>query len=101
MLSPTLTHYAPWNQPAENFALCGVYVSADRYHSPQPTCPTCAAKLAADDAALEDAPLPVDDAGDLDVILNNGAPEPHVETFAQELFDFACALNAVSVGGRR
>src|SRR5262245_5933393 len=79
MLDQTVTHYAPW-AATDAFAYCGVYVSDARYHSPQPTCPTCAAQLAAEcaiDQAVDEMPWPLDadeaSAG-LDPVLNAGVP---------------------------
>jgi hypothetical protein len=79
MLNQTVTHYAPWDA-SDDFAYCGVYVSDPMFHSPQPTCPTCAAKLAAEcaiDEAIETAPWPLDAdeaRAELDLVLNAGVP---------------------------
>jgi hypothetical protein len=106
------THYAPHDQP-HDFAYCGVYLSDAKYHSAQPTCPTCAAILAAEDAidaAVEEIPWPLDAdeaATELDPILNAGIPEApaSASSFSNELFDFAVSLNRASAeavwGGRR
>src|SRR4029453_13294054 len=88
------THYAPHDQP-HDFAYCGVYLSRPPYHSPQPTCPTCAAKLAAEaeidapagartpapegrvDAPVEEIPWPPhadEPAIELDPLPNAGLP---------------------------
>jgi hypothetical protein len=110
----TLTHYAPHDQP-HDFAYCGVYVSDAKYHSPQPTCPTCAAQLAAADAidaAVEETPWPLDAdeaAIELDPLLNAGLPDPSqpfdATMFVADLFDFAVSLNRAYAetvrGGRR
>jgi hypothetical protein len=109
----TLTHYAPHDQP-HDFAYCGVYLSDAKYHSPQPTCPTCAAKLAAEaaiDAAVEETPWPLDAdeaAIELDPLLNAGLPAPGApaaSAFADEVFAFGVTLNRAYAeavrGGRR
>jgi hypothetical protein len=81
MSQTPVTHYAPWDAP-DDFAYCGVFVSAPDYHSPAPTCPVCAAKLAAEcaiDEAIETAPWPLDAdeaSAVLDPVLNAGVPEP-------------------------
>jgi len=76
-----LTHYAPWDADPADFAYCGVYVNDPIAHSPTPTCPDCAAKLAAE-CAIEEmieqdwALTLADDATrvDLDPVLNAGVP---------------------------
>jgi hypothetical protein len=76
----TDTHYLPWDA-TDDFAYCGVYVSDARYHSPQPTCAACAAKLAAEcaiDAAIDEMPWPLDAdeaRAVLDPVLNAGVPD--------------------------
>src|SRR4029453_11077690 len=108
------THYAPHDQP-HDFAYCGVYLSDATYHSSQPTCPTCAAKLAAEaaiDAAVEETPWPLDAdeaAIELDPLLNAGLPDRsqpfHPAMFVPNLFNFAFSLNRAYAeavrGGRR
>jgi hypothetical protein len=101
----TVTHYAPWDGP-DDFAYCGRYLSHSRYHSPAPTCPTCAARLAAADAidqAIDEMPWPLDAdeaRAVLDPVLNAGVPEAPMPTptftgtqFVADLFDFAATLN--------
>jgi len=94
-MTDTLTHYAPWDT-SDDFAYCGVYVSDARYHSPSPTCPACAAKLAAEcaiDEAIETAPWPLDAdeaTAVLDPVLNAGVPDL-----------FAVAVSLVRVRGAR
>jgi hypothetical protein len=101
MNTTVTTHYAPHDQP-HDFAYCGVYLSDATYHSPQPTCPTCAAQLAAAeaiDAAIEETPWPLDAdeaAIELDPLLNAGLPAsvaPAASTCADEVFAFAVSLN--------
>lgn len=55
----TLTHYFPWDD-SDTFAYCGHVMTEVDTHSPQPTCPACAAQLAALDRDVEDAALPLD-----------------------------------------
>jgi hypothetical protein len=114
MRQPTLTHDAPWED--DDTARCGVPVTDARSHSLTPTCPVCAAALAAEDAAVElmalDTPFPLDadEARDLDPLLNAGLPDRpappfDATTFVADLFEFAVTLtraNAQRVrGGRR
>ena len=49
MLQPTLTHYAPHDEADGGYARCGARLP-EAAHSCTPTCPACAASLAADDA---------------------------------------------------
>lgn len=101
-MTPTITHYAPHDAVPADFAYCGVYVSDARYHSAQPTCPRCAAQLAAEeaiDAAVDEEPWPLD-ADEarmaLDPLLNAGLPEdvpaPRA-AFAADLFNLAVLIN--------
>jgi hypothetical protein len=102
-MSDTLTHYAPWDGP-DDFAYCGLYLSDSRYHSPQPTCPACAAKLAAEcaiDEAVELMPWPLDAdeaRAELDPVLNAGVRFDATQ-FVADLFEYAAALSRQ--GGRR
>src|SRR5262245_61053137 len=57
MLSPSLTHYAPWNEHDGERARCGARVTDDLKHSLTPTCPVCAASLAAEEPAALAAEL--------------------------------------------
>jgi hypothetical protein len=59
MLHQTVTHYFPWDD-SDTFATCGYAMTAADTHSPQPTCPACADRLAAEEAAIEETPLPLD-----------------------------------------
>jgi hypothetical protein len=54
MLPTRLTHYAPWDD--DGFARCGV-LTTEADHSLTPTCPVCAASL----AAWEDVELMTED----------------------------------------
>lgn len=99
-MSDTLTHYAPWDGP-DDFAYCGRYLSDARYHSPQPTCPACAAKLAAEcaiDEAVDTMPWPLDAdeaTAMLDHVLNAGVPEAPAATLAAEVFALGVTLNRI------
>jgi hypothetical protein len=102
MSQTIVTHYAPWDA-AEDFAYCGLYLNDDpRYHSPQPTCPVCAAKLAAEcaiDEAIETTawPLDADEANAvLDPVLNAGVPEtPTKSPLGEDLFQLGVTLNRI------
>ena len=59
MLPQTVTHYFPWTD-SDTFAACGHAMTAADTHSPQPTCLACADRLAAEEAAVEETPLPLD-----------------------------------------
>jgi hypothetical protein len=96
-----ITHYAPWDA-SDDFAYCGVYVSHPDYHSPAPSCPTCAAKLAAEcaiDEAIETAPWPLDAdeaSAVLDPVLNAGVPETSAKSpVGEELFNLGVTLNRI------
>jgi hypothetical protein len=84
MLTPTVTHYAHADH-SDDFAVCGAPLDDMHVNLGEPTCPRCAAILAAEralDQAIEDTPLPLD------------AEEARIE-----LFDYAVALARVR-GGR-
>jgi hypothetical protein len=64
MPSERLLHFVPYDAPGRHTAqaLCGQYVNRRFDHSPQPTCPTCAAEQAAyetADVGQGDGPHPV------------------------------------------
>lgn len=95
MLTNNLTHYAPADQP-HDFAYCGVYLSETRYHSPQPTCPDCARKLAEDDAldaAIEETPFPLD-ADEAALALEREATDT-MSPLGAQLFTLAVTLNRI------
>jgi hypothetical protein len=100
-MSQTLvTHYAPHDAEPADFAYCGVYVNDAQYHSATPTCPTCAATLAAEeaiDAAVEAMPWPLDaDEANavLDPVLNAGLPAPAARSpLGAQLFNLALEIN--------
>ena len=54
MLQPTVSHYFPWDEH-DTVARCGTRMTDRDRHSPQPTCPACAASIAAEETALEAA----------------------------------------------
>lgn len=93
-----MTHYFPWND-SDDVAYCGHQMTDADTHSPQPTCPACAARLDAEDAVYAETPLPLDadEARDLDPLLNAGRPDARpvgpTLRFADDLFAFAVALN--------
>lgn len=92
------THYCPWDH-SDTFAICGHVMTEADTHSPAPTCPACAVRLEAEDAAFAAQPLPLDaeEARDLDPLLNAGIPDAPTPTprlqCADDLFAFAVALN--------
>jgi len=100
MLEQTVTHYFPWDE-SDEVAYCGHRLTAADTHSPAPTCPACAARQAAEEAAIEDVapPLDADEAAAvLDPVLNAGVPFTASACVA-DLFAYAAALSRR--GGRR
>jgi len=96
MLPKIVTHYAPWPTEPDNFSLCGVYVDQDKYHSPQPTCPDCARKLAEDEAleqAIDETPWPLD-ADEAATELEREATN-RMSPLGAQLFNLAVTLNKV------
>lgn len=109
MPTPTLTHYAPWADAADQ-ALCGHLMTPADLHMTSPTCPACVALLAAEEAfeaLLDDElfPLDADEAArELDPLLNAGLPVPTASQpslFADDLFAFAVSLNRAYAEVRR
>jgi len=95
MLPNIVTHYAPHDQD-HDFALCGVYVDQDKYHSPQPTCPDCARKLADEEAlkqAIEETPWPLD-ADEAALALEREAAD-RMSPLGAQVFALAVTLNKV------
>ena len=93
MLQNTLTHYWPWNEP-DDVAWCGAPMADPAQHSLRPTCATCAARLAVEDAVEarlnEEAVLPFmdDDAR----YAGETLPAPAAPLARAELFTFAAQL---------
>jgi len=94
MLKPIVTHYAPADQP-HDFAYCGLYLSDPRTHSPQPTCPDCAKKLAQEDAeaaleqAIDETPWPLDADEAATELEHTNSMSP----LGAQLFTFAVTVN--------
>jgi hypothetical protein len=98
MLQQTVTHYHPWDT-SDTFAACGARLTDTDGHATQPTCPACAAHLAAEaalEASIEDTPFPLDAdeaAIVLDPVLNAGVPvRAPLSPFGAELFALARTL---------
>ena len=92
MLDQTVTHYFPWDN-TDDLAYCGHRMRAADVHSPQPTCPACAARQAAEEGAIDETALPLDAdeaRTELDPVLNAGVPAP--SPVVAELFDWAVDL---------
>ena len=104
------SHYFPWDD-SDTFAACGHPMTAADVHATQPTCPACAARLAAEDAAFAETPLPLDAdeaRTELDPVLNAGVSQrAPMSPLGAELFAIATTLNAcyaltlLERGGRR
>jgi hypothetical protein len=106
MLQSTLTHYWPWNEP-DDVAWCGAPMADARQHSLTPTCATCAARLAVEDAVearlAEEAVLPCldDDARYAGVALP-ASPRVGVDTLFTVATNLTLAYaRAVTADGRR
>lgn len=98
MLLETVSHYYPWTE-TDGVATCGHRMTAADVHSPAPTCLTCTVRLAAIEAADDDAlPLDADEARtELDVLLNAGIPDRPMSPLGAQLFALARTLNALAL----